>query len=329
MKFIAIKTNEGYYITDNIENKGYHTTSINRLKVNGQKPEHTFHSDWFLTKHKPKTVERETGRPSINRRYELKASETFPKLKKVYKFEDVVLKESCSENDYTDELTEEFGKIASLYEYKSEPGEMLYEQIEFSMTVIAEMKKMPEKGKFEYEVQRTRWEHEGTFKLTEKDIILLKHIDKIIVPPILKHTRECFIDRQNTYKIIREYIKEHINLKYAEIYMDYENDFAVNKIIGLVEPVKYTCNVNALTRRRPRYVQRFRETKKKRVFSMCWEARRNSDEPIIERFKGKSQKDLKKNIDKYLKELIERINKPLMTCPTCKGYGVLEKEEKE
>jgi DNA-directed RNA polymerase subunit RPC12/RpoP len=47
---------------------------------------------------------------------------------------------------------------------------------------------------------------------------------------------------------------------------------------------------------------------------------------IIEGFRGKTQEDLKNNIDSYCKKLIEFINEPVVDCPHCKGRGIVDEE---
>ena len=324
---IAIKTDKGYYITDNIKNDRYYGTQLKGMRFDGKIPLATFQEHWFFIEETPKKVEREKNRPYINQRFELKTPETFPKLKKTYIAKEVMLKEPCSENDYTREVTEEFQKIKSLYEYKYERGEMIYDSQEFEFVVIAEMKDIPGKESFKYEVYKTKWAHEGTTNLHEKDIILLKEIDNIIVPPILKHTRECFINSHDTYRIIRCYVKKNIDLEVAEITSDYGFCFAVSKKIALIENEKYTIDKNLFTKRKPKLETRYRSNREVKIFEMTWSPECYSAYTPIKGFKGKNEKDLKNNVDKYLKDLITKINEPLVDCPHCKGLGVILQEE--
>jgi len=45
----------------------------------------------------------------------------------------------------------------------------------------------------------------------------------------------------------------------------------------------------------------------------------------IKEFEGNNIEDSHQNIEKYLKELMAHINKPIKDCPHCKGMGVLIK----
>jgi len=72
-KIISIKTNEGYLISDNFENKGYFSSNLTNLFFDGEKPEKTFKDDWFKIKNKPIKIEREVLQSPINKRWELKS----------------------------------------------------------------------------------------------------------------------------------------------------------------------------------------------------------------------------------------------------------------
>jgi len=44
----------------------------------------------------------------------------------------------------------------------------------------------------------------------------------------------------------------------------------------------------------------------------------------IQGFHGNNIKELKENIDRYLSELMEIINKETKDCPLCGGHGIIE-----
>jgi len=75
MKLIAIKTNDGYYFTDNINNRSHYYIMISGLKYDGELPEKSFHKDWYIIKKFPKVITREESQPDINKRFELKISQ--------------------------------------------------------------------------------------------------------------------------------------------------------------------------------------------------------------------------------------------------------------
>ena len=324
LKLIAIKADKGYYITDNINNDGYYGTGIKVLKFDGEKLKTTFHKDWFIINNIPENIEREKHRPSINIRYELDSPEAFPELKKIYKGSEVIIKESCSENDYNREITEEFQKIASLYSYKSELGEMIYEPIEFEFEIIGEMKNIPDNTPFDYEVE-SETNYGKTYNIYNNDIVR-NLIDKIVTPPILMHLKPCSLTSHDSYRIVRQYVKQHIDLNVAKITSDYKFCFTVQKVIKLDKAEEHTMVSNFFSKKKSKYTTEYRNSREVKIFEMGWSPRCYEGYAPIEGFKGKDEKDLKKNVDKYLKDLITKINEPLIECPHCKGMGVILQE---
>ena len=67
MKIIAIKTNDGYLISDNSENKGWFTSNLPNLFFDGVKPEKTFKNDWYKIKSNPIKIEKEVIQEAINK----------------------------------------------------------------------------------------------------------------------------------------------------------------------------------------------------------------------------------------------------------------------
>ena len=86
---------------------------------------------------------------------------------------------------------------------------------------------------------------------------------------------------------------------------------------------KYTVDVNLFhKRRKPKYQQRYKKERLVEIFEMTYTGRGYQGYTPVKGFKGDSHTDLKENIDDYLKDLIEFINKPLVECKSCNGYGV-------
>jgi len=322
INFIAIETNFGYYFTDNINNERYHNTKINDLKFDGEKPEKSFHCDWFIIKDFPKMVTMEEQQADINKRFELKEPEFFKDLPKIIKLEDVLIEEANNENNYEKQYTQDFENKRSLYAFKSDPQPPKDIPIDFEFVVVGKLEKISGKIPFKYKVQSTEWDIDGTMDLTNNDIVK-NLIDKIVTPSILHHELPSKITSHNAYKIIRQYIKQNINLNYATITSDYAFCFTVEKLIQLNEEEEYIVNENILTKRKPKYVKRYRKSRKVPIFEMTWSPENYSGYTPIKGFVGKNEKDLKDKIDKYLKDLIIEINKPLVECSYCNGEGVI------
>ena len=123
MEIIAIKTNDGYLISDNVENKSHFYSNLPNLYFDKEKCQSTFKTDWFKIKNKPKEILRQVSQPSINRRWELKPEFNSSTLKKVW------LDKEVYTEDYV--MTDEFQSIKGLYEYKEDKQPDIFENISF------------------------------------------------------------------------------------------------------------------------------------------------------------------------------------------------------
>ncbi len=321
MKLLAIKTHKGFYITDNINNNYRSQPSLNAYKFDGIIPELSFHQDWVFVKSKPKVITKEVYQPPINKRFELRDPVSFPNLKKVYKREEVLIEEADYHRDTSDTFIDEFSETRSLYEYKEDKQPPKDEPVEFEWNQIVELKEIPDKVGFKYEVYKTQWDSDGVTNLTDKDV-KYKMIDEIVTPSMLIHTKPPELSVKDSFDIIRRHVKENINGKYAEITSDYNFHFCVEKKILLIEPEEYEVDVNAFRKRRkPKYEKRLRKTRGHVVLDINngnWKYGKT-----IKKFAGDNLEDMKKRIDEFLKNLLEVINEPLQDCPKCKGYGVI------
>lgn len=105
--------------------------------------------------------------------------------------------------------------------------------------------------------------------------------------------------------------------------------FTVKKVIPLAEQVVYTIDVNAFhSRRKPKYQKRYQD-REVEIFEMTSSEHKYKGYTVIEPFIGNNEEELGENIRKYLKELMDYINKPLKECKHCKGKGVILEEKTE
>ena len=132
---------------------------------------------------------------------------------------------------------------------------------------------------------------------------------------------------RNSYRIIRQHVKENINGKYAEITSDFNFCFTVKKNLSLPIPIankREILTARGRSYRKKRYRENLIKERQIEVFEMTWSPENYSGYTAIEGFFGKDHQDLKQNIDNYLEGLIARINEPLKDCPHCEGLGVIE-----
>jgi hypothetical protein len=326
MKITAIKTKEGYYLSANLINYG--DSKLSTFLFNGKLPEPTFDNKWIFVEatSEPMLIEREVSQPAINHRYELiDKSMSTDKIKEVFP-RDVV--SEYGEGRYGRQWKKEYAHLESLYELKSDEQPKIKELVDYALDVVLEIDEIKKHKGFSYQVQKTNWEHGETNSLTEKNI---RHqiIDRILFPSIVLTSKPCKLDSMQTYKIVRQYIKDNINPKYAEITSDYNFCFTVKKRLEFFEPEKYSVDVNnsifSSGKRKPKIVERYRKARlTDTIFEMTHAGDKYKGYTIIQGFEGKDQTDLKQKIDFYLENLIEFINKPLVDCPACKGLGVIK-----
>ncbi len=319
IKIIGIKTNDGYYITDNLGNNGYFSSAISDKIVNNEKVQKTFHKDWYKVKSEPIKIQKYVSQPSINKRYELKDSTLADKLKPVYLYEDVV-EYIGDEINYKDN----FDSIIPLYEYKYDVPEPVLEDVEFEYNTITEIEEIKEPNHLSYK-RAGQWSYQQYNQLTDSDI-KFDMISAITVPTVIIHEAPCNLTQKATYDIIRAYVKDNINPKIAQVTSDYDFCFTVEKKVTLAKEHVYQVDINdsffgKRKSRKPKYETRVQKTRSVKVFEMCHE-KYQSYTPITP-FKAESQNDLKELIDNYLLHLISVINEPLCECDKCNGTGVV------
>jgi hypothetical protein len=143
-------------------------------------------------------------------------------------------------------------------------------------------------------------------------------LDEIRVHPDLLQDTPCELTREESFRIIREYIKKNIDLRFSAISSDYEFCLSVVKIIPRSEKEPFQINVG---KKKPKVETQFRDNRKLECYSIA--PKEYQDYPIVVPFRGNSYDDLKKNIQVFLEDLMKKINEPLMDCPHCKGLGVI------
>lgn len=294
LKLVAIKTKNKVYISDNIDNSNYHSTRIENYLFDGEKPKKTYRNSWFELDNLPTKIERKIAPQRINIRYELNPkypmSELTPKI---------------IEESYIDEDSPYYDVIG-LYERKWDQTEETMEEVEFQLNIIEELEENFEITKQEYDLK-------------------YNFLDILNTHPILLRTKPCSLTREESYKIIREYIKANINPLYASITSDYDFCFTVQKVIELYKPEEYQVNINSGTKRKPKYETRFKRSRSEKIYEAA--PKPYQSYPVVQPFSGKNEEDLKNNIKTFLEELISKINEPIKECEHCKGTGVVWNEK--
>lgn len=161
------------------------------------------------------------------------------------------------------------------------------------------------------------------------DIVTYSELESMLTPPLAIHNRPCSLSSHNTYRIIRAYVKDNIDNKYAKIDSDYDFCFGVSKVIPVKPYVRKTeiFKSNGKSYAKPRFNKKTISTKQQKIFEMTHAQNKHRGYTVIDGFVGDNLKDLQTQIKVYLDELMERINEPLIECPHCDGYGHIIKKE--
>ena len=314
MKLIGIKTNNGVFLT-RFDATNQFQQYINPISfcyvINGEEPRSTFLAKWCLISSEPVTVQRRVKHPNINERYELRD----PTL--VDRFSPIVPREEATYvSDGERFFTKEFKTISSLYEFMSDPAPDTLEDVAFEYETVAVVEELQPK--------------EFSFGSVSSDNIHHQLIDQLLFPQPLLQERPCELSPTDSYRIIREYVKQHIDFNVARITSDYDFCFTVTKIIPLSETITFTVDVNnsyfQKRKRKPKYEQRFRSRREVTIFEAA--PKPYQKYPVVSGFRGETQDDLRENIETYLVDLIAFINKPVTDCPHCKGLGVIDPNHK-
>jgi hypothetical protein len=293
VQFVGIKTKDGVYISDNVLG-GPFNTYISQYKFDGIIGVPSYLKDWVLICDLPKKVEKRIPEKHTNTRYELQdgfpVSEATPKI--IY-------------DSWIGEDSVWYG-VMSLYTraYDIEPE--YYAPVEFEINIIDSVENF-KPTVLQYPIENTI-------------------LDRVTTHPILLPMKPCELSTNQTYKIIREYIKKNIDTEQAHITSDYDFCFGVEKIIQLDELEPYTVDVNNINnwgrrKRKSKNETRYRKVRKVNIFDAA--PRNYQQYPIVIPFKGNNYDDMINNINNYLLNLITKINEPVVDCPNCKGLGVI------
>lgn len=318
MKLEAVVTKKQGVFMKDVRSETYSVISLIPYFFDGKHPKQSFNKHWFIIDKIPIKIEEEVRQPDINHRYELINKELVSdKIPLGFIREDVAYYE-----DYCWYFKDEYKHLQSLYNLVSDPQPNIMKEVEFEIVAQVNIDEVEEYKGFEFPVYKTRWKHEGDAEITEKNV---RHqlLDRLVFPDIVLPARPCKLTSKQTFDIIRKHVLEHIDGKWAKVTSDYDFCFTVKKVIPLHNPIKYTIDINYGTRRKPKYQERYQDTREVTIFEMTHSEANYKGYTSIEPFSGNNEEELGDNIKEYLDELMENINKPLKECQHCKGRGVI------
>lgn len=321
IKINIIKTDKDIcFISDCMATSGYdftyHRSKIEEFLFDGEKPLSTSYPTWLKIKKYPTKIQCIKQGDIINGRYELKDKEMVSeKLPIVIKIENA--------NDSNSDIRNCF------YEYKYDILPDTLEDVECELLFLCEINNYEEPPVFNYSaINRKNWEDKH-YIITNKNIEhSLAH--KIFMPAPVLASAPCQLSSKEVYDIVRQYIKENIDLSVAKITSDYDFCFTVKKTIPLIEPETITYhNYFARTKKeRNKIHYSVKKYDEKEIFQMTHAQSNYQGYTPIKAIEANNEWDLKEKLDTFLNDLITVINKPLKKCPHCNGGYIEEKDSK-
>lgn len=316
IKMMLIRTNNGCFISDCYATSGYdfnyHHSKISELLFDGCLPISTYAPHWLYINQYPNKIQRRCQGKIINERYEMRDKElATEKMPEVVTYKDA--------GNYSEEI------IDNLYSYKYDREPDYLEDIECDIEEILSIDNFTLPPQIHYDAIRKCDYKDAVYTVTNVDI---EHqlIDKIIYPPMMLHNSPCKFSSKQMYDITRQYILTNINKEVATVSSNYDFCFRVEKIIPLLEPETITYqNIFARTKReRNKIHTKIKSFNNVKIFEMTHDRENYRGYPVIPEMYARSEEELKQKVDSWLDGVMSIINKPLCTCPQCKGTGFID-----
>ena len=328
MKVIYYKSDKGIYVTN--KEHGYNSRALNGKRFNGKEGEATHHKKWV---HVPgedelNTVETLKSGDIINVRWELQEPDD-PLVAKL-DLPPILSAELACERYDDDDFTYVFGEdseyrsVQHLYKREYDRAPEYYKAMEVEIECLGEIKSewIGDPVEDKYTVYKgSRKKELLTLKLTS--IAYYSDIDAMMTPELLRHNRPCSISSEQTYKIVRHWVLDHIDHAQAKVTSDYTFCFNVEKKIT-IKPITVSnekLKRNGRSYRSPRFTTITKTHKTMDCFTMTSAKDNYKGYTVIEGFKGDNLQSLADNIKQYLEELMKYINLPVTECETCGGTG--------
>lgn len=281
-----------------------------------------------------KSVQRSKGK-EVLRTYWKKGSSALPegvKLPDEISQEDS--KEWFCDSEYEHCMGSDCKEYLFRYAYSRviEYGDEILEEDSFEINFLGEIETElePKSGVIDYKIRTLTTELFSNKKVQEfnlNDVVTYSDLQKMLNPSLLNYLSPCTLSSQNVYKMVRAYVKENIDGRYATVTSDYDFCFTVKKVLPIKPWIetKPILKQNGRPYASPRFSKKVHENKTEVIFEMTHEKKGYQGYTIIQPFSADNLEEMVQQVEVFLKELIEVINKPVVECNHCKGSGhVLE-----
>lgn len=328
------KSDKGLYLCKKGIQGRWDSTLEQSYEYNGKLLQPSHHSAWSLLEGESEltSITAKVSDKQVNHRWELIDQEDNELgLPVVLSKEDAC--DYYDEDDYYYTIGEEskYYKFRTFYHRKYDFEPQPRKEVEFEVEVLGEIQVSDIES---FSDMKISYVHRPNFSdvVVTTDLSSLARYDQLelmLVPKLAIHNRPCSIDRDTTYKIVRNYIRENIDGKYARITSCYDFCMTVKKLIK-INPIKHKSEItkrNGRSYAKPRFKEWTTTHKEVEIFEMC-PAKKYGKYTPIEGFRGENLQDLAENVKLYLDELMEVINAPLVECGHCQGQGTIIEEKK-
>lgn len=218
-----------------------------------------------------------------------------------------------------------YSAYAPLYKRVESTSEESWKDEEFEVDVVREL--VIENYNKPADMQIVGYNsYDKPFNYNLSTIVSFSELEKLLTPEFLLHTRPCTINPENMYKIVRQYVRENIDGRFAEITSNYDFCMTVKRNLK-VKPYIIKNEILKASGRRysvPKFTTREISIEKEEIFNLAPKAYQQYN--VASGWSAESFQDMKDQIKVYLDNLMENINKEACECSVCNGFGVVFKE---
>lgn len=335
MKIDVIKCERGLFISlkGAYPYKNVHNDEVIRFNKGVNEIKTTWHKDWFLLEGASSVSSIELKIPAgyCNPRWELIDTDDNP-----LKLPHVVTCEEAFEYYYDDEGEYCVGQKSKVYKHRYlyerilDKKPSVWEATEIEFDNLGEVSISDVDNFKDMEVKLIHTTACRTYErvVNLSSIAEFSDLEKMLTPPIALHNRPCNLTSAQTYSIIRAYVKENIDIRYASITSDFDFCFTVKKKVH-IKPytlARELLKANGKPYMKPRFSKKEVLHKEVEVFEMTHDKANHRGYTVVKGFNGDSLEDLITQVRFYLDNLIEVINEPLHECTACNGFGKIVKK---
>ena len=212
--------------------------------------------------------------------------------------------------------------VTALYERSNTYDDGVWDKVEFDVQFFGDISLsdigMPTGTR--YAINTNAVEDESR-KMSFDNMVRYSDLVNMLTPDEFKPIRQCHISAEQSYAIVRNYVIENIDARYARISSNYDFTFVVNKVVP-IKPITIKTEIKKFSGGsyvKPRFKTRTQDNKDYVVFEISTQG--HKDREKLPPFRGYNLQDLHDNVKHFLDELMANINAPLKECGGCDGTG--------